>query len=286
MYVPRATYSLRMSFCRVPESAVQPSSLTPARPPRYSASRTMAVALMVIEVDTRSSGMPSNSSRHVLDRVDGDADPPDFTGRQRVVRVVADLRRQVEGDAEAHHALREQVAIACGSTRAAVAKPAYCRIVQGRPRYMVGWMPRVNGNSPGKPISVSGSVPARSAAVRKKRRSDLGIYGADWTYGAAASLATRSLRWRAGRVAHPRPASEELAGRLLGASKPAVKRRFLDTRQAGTLQWMSLRKAKSLRVNTFWRLVLPGLPSRPAGLGSAPDPGPVAVQEEQEWMTS
>ena len=50
--------------------------------------------------------------RHVLDRVDGDADSADLAGRQRVVRVVADLRRQVEGDAESGHALGEQVAVA------------------------------------------------------------------------------------------------------------------------------------------------------------------------------
>jgi len=34
---------------------------------------------------------------------------------------------------------------------AAVEKPAYWRIVQKRPRYMVGWTPRVKGYSPGKP---------------------------------------------------------------------------------------------------------------------------------------
>ena len=37
-----------------------------------------AVALIVIDVDTWSSGMPSNSVGHVLDRVDRDADPADF----------------------------------------------------------------------------------------------------------------------------------------------------------------------------------------------------------------
>ena len=49
--------------------------------------------------------------RHVLDRVDRHADPADLAGGQRVVRVVADLRRQVEGDAQARDALREQVAV-------------------------------------------------------------------------------------------------------------------------------------------------------------------------------
>ena len=40
-------------------------------------------------------------------------------------------------------------------------KPAYWRIVHGRPRYIVGYGPRVNGNSPGS----SGSRPATSSAV-------------------------------------------------------------------------------------------------------------------------
>ena len=58
--MPRATYSLRMSFWIVPDSF---ASGTPWRraTAMYSASRMIAVALMVIDVDTRSSGMPSNS---------------------------------------------------------------------------------------------------------------------------------------------------------------------------------------------------------------------------------
>ena len=39
--------------------------------------------------------------RHVFERVDGDADPADFTGGKRMVGVVAHLRRQVERDAQA-----------------------------------------------------------------------------------------------------------------------------------------------------------------------------------------
>ena len=61
----------------------------------------IAVELIVIDVDTRSSGMPSNS-RHVFDRIDGDADPADFTGGKGMVGVVAHLRRQVDAsDTEA-----------------------------------------------------------------------------------------------------------------------------------------------------------------------------------------
>ena len=32
-------------------------------------------------------------------------------------------------------------------------KPANWRIVHSRPRYMLGYTPRVNGNSPGRPIA-------------------------------------------------------------------------------------------------------------------------------------
>jgi hypothetical protein len=91
-------------------------------------------------------------SAHVLDRIDGDADAPHLAGGQEMVRVVAHLRRQIEGHAQA--------ADACASRyryrrldSCAVANPAYCRIVHSRPRYMVGWMPRVKGNSPGSESS-------------------------------------------------------------------------------------------------------------------------------------
>ena len=49
-----------MSFCTVPANC---RTGTPWRLPTamYSASRTIAVALMVIDVETRSSGMPSKS---------------------------------------------------------------------------------------------------------------------------------------------------------------------------------------------------------------------------------
>ena len=47
---------------------------------------------------------------HVLDRVDRDARAADLPERDRVVRVVAELRRQVEGDREACLAEVEQVA--------------------------------------------------------------------------------------------------------------------------------------------------------------------------------
>ena len=61
----------------------------------------IAVALIVIDVETRPSGMPSNSSAMSSIESIATPDPPDFAGGQRVVRVVAHLRRQIEGDAQA-----------------------------------------------------------------------------------------------------------------------------------------------------------------------------------------
>ncbi len=57
--MPRAMYSFRMSFCTVPPSrrGSAPWRLAAAT---YRASKMAAVALMVIEVETRSRGMPSN----------------------------------------------------------------------------------------------------------------------------------------------------------------------------------------------------------------------------------
>ena len=60
MYVPRAMNSLRMSFCTVPWSLARGTSCSSATT-TYIASSTGAVALMVIEVDTRSSGISWNS---------------------------------------------------------------------------------------------------------------------------------------------------------------------------------------------------------------------------------
>jgi hypothetical protein len=60
MYVPRAAYSFNRSFCTVPDSAAASKPRSSATS-SYSNSRMGAVALIVIEVDTRSSGMSSSS---------------------------------------------------------------------------------------------------------------------------------------------------------------------------------------------------------------------------------
>ncbi len=67
--------------------------------------------MIVIEVETWSSGIRSKQDPHVLDRVDGDADAADLAEAERVVGVAADLGRQVEGH-ESPVSLVEQVAVA------------------------------------------------------------------------------------------------------------------------------------------------------------------------------
>ena len=60
MYVPRATYSLRISFWIVPRS-LRTSAPCLRATAMYIASRMPAGALMVIEVETCSSGISRNS---------------------------------------------------------------------------------------------------------------------------------------------------------------------------------------------------------------------------------
>ncbi len=61
MYSFCAMYSLRMSFCSVPETCCAMSTPCFSATARYIAKRIGAVELMVIEVVTSPSGMPSNS---------------------------------------------------------------------------------------------------------------------------------------------------------------------------------------------------------------------------------
>ena len=66
---------------------------------------TMAGALMVIDTETLPRSMPANSSRHVVEGIDGDAQPADFAERARIVAVEAHECGQIEGGAEAGLAL-------------------------------------------------------------------------------------------------------------------------------------------------------------------------------------
>ena len=104
-----AMYSLRMSAWIVPPSR---SGETPCRSAThtYWASTTAAGALTVIEVVTRSSGMPREQILHVGQRVHRHALAADLAQRAGVVGVVAHQGGHVEGRGEAGLAVVEQVA--------------------------------------------------------------------------------------------------------------------------------------------------------------------------------
>ena len=144
-------YSLRMSFCTVPDSAARGIPRSSATT-MYMASSVDAVALMVMLVDTWSRGIPSSSTcrsstvsmatptRPTSPRARGESESiPIWVGRSKATDSPV-------CPASSSSLKRALVA-------AAVPKPAYCRMVQRRPRYIVGWTPRVNGNRPGSPRS-------------------------------------------------------------------------------------------------------------------------------------
>ena len=127
--VPRATYSLRMSFWIVPRSC---SRGTPCfsrdRDVDREQDRRGAVD-RERRCEMRSSGISSKRQLRVGERVDRDADAADLLLDVGVIGVVADLRRQVERDGQPGAALREQEAVALVRLSSAVPKPEYCRIV-------------------------------------------------------------------------------------------------------------------------------------------------------------
>ncbi len=115
-YVPRERYSLMMSFWVVPLSSRRSAPCSSATV-TYRASSHIAVALMVIEVFMRSSGMPSSRARMSPRWTTGTPTLPTSPARERGVRVVARLRGQVERDGEAGLALGEVAAGTARSTR-------------------------------------------------------------------------------------------------------------------------------------------------------------------------
>jgi hypothetical protein len=112
---------------------------SPRRPRRRRAG-WLAVALMVIEVETLSRGMPAKSRMSARSR--WPRRRADFAEGEGMVGVVADLGGEVEGDGEAGLCPGEEEFVAALDSSASP-MPAYWRMVQRRPRYMVGWMPRV-----------------------------------------------------------------------------------------------------------------------------------------------
>ena len=109
MYVPRAMYSLRMSFWMVPDSRSAPDA---ALLGNHDVHRQEGGG-RGIDRHRRRHRLERESveqDMHVVDGIDGDPDTPDLTESPRRIGVDPHLRRQVEGDAEARLARLEQVA--------------------------------------------------------------------------------------------------------------------------------------------------------------------------------
>ncbi len=111
MYVPRAMYSLRMSFWIVPRDlAPRDAVLLGDRDVEAEEDRRGRVdghrRRDFVERDA------PEEHAHVLDRVDRDAHASDLAARELVVRVAPHLRRKIEGDAEPRLPLLEQIAVA------------------------------------------------------------------------------------------------------------------------------------------------------------------------------
>src|SRR5215472_7924625 len=125
----------------------------------YSRSRIAAGALIVIEVDTESSGRPS--SRVCMSSMESIATPTLPTSP--LACGASESKPICVGRSKATDKPVVPAAMSCLYLRlesAAVEKPAYCRIVHGLVTYMVGYTPLVNGYSPGSPSSCSASKSA------------------------------------------------------------------------------------------------------------------------------
>src|ERR1700675_2818910 len=108
MYSFCAMYSLRMSFCSVPEIFFQSAPCFSATT-RYIAQSTLAGELMVIDVVIFFEGDAVEQNLHIFERVDGHAALTDFAFAGRVVGVVAHERWQIEGNGESAAAVFEKI---------------------------------------------------------------------------------------------------------------------------------------------------------------------------------
>ena len=173
-------YSFSTSFWMVPVSWL-PAMPWPAATSWYISSSVAAGALIVMDVETLSSGSPENRTR--MSSTESIATPtlptsPRASGSSEsypicVGRSNATLSPPVPALTSSWYRSLDSFA---------VPNPAYCRIVHGRPVYIVGYTPRVNGNPPGTPSACD-----RVEAVERLRAVD----GLD-----------RQARFAASRVAH------------------------------------------------------------------------------------
>ena len=144
---PRAPNSFNRSFWTVPEMR---SSGTPClrAVSSYRARRMGAVALMVMLVETLSSGIPAkSSSMSASDPMETPTLPTSPSASGSSASMPSWVGRSSASDSPVWpwpSKYLKRWFVSRG-----VPKPAYWRIVQSLPRYMLRWMPRVNGYSPG-----------------------------------------------------------------------------------------------------------------------------------------
>ena len=113
-----------------------------------------AGALMVIETETSSRGIPENSVSMSSSVSIGDALAADLAQDARVVGVQAHQRRHVERRREPRLPVFEQVAEALVGLRRGAEPRELAHRPQPPPIHR-GYTPRVNGNSPGTPMRSS-----------------------------------------------------------------------------------------------------------------------------------
>ena len=117
----------------MPDSVVQSAPCCSATT-RYIAKIIGAGELIVIDVVIVAERDAVEQRLHVGERRDADAALAHFAERERVVGVAAHQRRQIEGDAQAGAARREQLPCSAALVSSGVPNPANCRIVQSLPR--------------------------------------------------------------------------------------------------------------------------------------------------------
>ncbi len=154
-----AMYSLKMSVCSVPLSLPRSAPWRSAAA-RYMQNTGTAGPLIVIDVVMSASGIPANrmsmSAAESMATPQCPTSPADRgSSESRPMRVgMSNATDRPPPPPRSSILYRSLVAVA-------LPNPENCRIVQARPRYPVGYRPRVKGYSPGQPIrsKPGGSAP-------------------------------------------------------------------------------------------------------------------------------
>src|SRR5438309_177006 len=150
-----------MSFCGVVTTRSRAAPCLSATA-KYMAVIGAAIPLILSETLTRSSGIPANASSISasvsMAMPTRPTSPSDRGSSESSPSWVGKSKATLRASCPCAIKYLKRAFVSTG-----VPKPIYCRIVQTRSRYMCLWMPRVNGYSPGRPMSRSTSTPARSS---------------------------------------------------------------------------------------------------------------------------